>query len=75
MKSTKMPFNSKSNLICTDGCRINTSFNYDREELAANPDIKSNLNWLPNSTNVRLEEISKHSNKHDFYKFNFSSLK
>ena len=46
-----------------------------REELAANPDIKSNLNWLPNSTNVRLEEINKHSNKYNFYKFNFSSLK
>ena len=75
MKSTKIPLNSKSNLTCTDGGRVNISFNYDREELAANPDIKSNLNWLPNSTNVRLEEINKHSNKYNFYKFNFSSLK
>ena len=75
MKSTKIPFNSKSNLICTDGCRINIPFNYDREELVANPDIKSNLNWLPKSTNVRLGEIDKYSNKYNFYKFNFSILK
>ena len=46
-----------------------------REELAANPDIKSNLNWLPKSTNVGLEEINKYSNKYSFYKYNFSSLK
>jgi hypothetical protein len=75
MKSSKVPLYFKSNIICTDGSKINVSFNYNKEGSSITSDIKSNINWLPKSTNAKLTEINKFSNKFDLYKFNFGSLK
>ena len=65
---------SKSVLLCTDGSTLNVSFIYPREDIAFNPDLKSHLTWLPESTQIEVEGLSSRSTKLDHYNFNFTEL-
>ena len=74
MKNNKALLFSKSILICTDGSTLNIPFIYSREDIGLNPDIKSSMIWLPESTNLDLDELADRSTKFKKYKFNFESL-
>ena len=74
MKNNKALLFSKSILICTDGSTLNIPFIYPREDIGLNPDIKSSMIWLPESTNLDLDELADRSTKFKKYKFNFESL-
>ena len=75
MKNNKNPLKSTTTYVLTDGSTINASFVYNREEFFANPDIKSNLIWLPEDTESTLGALStERSSKFDQYGFDFESL-
>ena len=74
MKNSKTLLFSKSILICTDGSTLNIPYIYPREDIRLNPDIKSNMIWLPESINLDLDELGGRSTKFKKYKFNFESL-
>jgi hypothetical protein len=74
MKTNRFPIRSKSVLLCTDGSTLNVPFIYPREDIAFNPDLKSNLIWLPESTQVEIEGLNSRSSKLDHYSFNFNEV-
>jgi len=74
MKNSKTLLFSKSILICTDGSTLTIPFIYPREDIGLNPDIKSSMIWLPESTNFDLDELGNRSTKFEKFKFNFETL-
>jgi hypothetical protein len=74
MKRTNIPYYPRTNVICTDGSTININFPYSKSEFYFNPDIKSNVVWLPTAVDVELEGLSGKSKKFANYEFDFESL-
>ena len=74
MKKNKVPLYPKINLICTDGSTIQSNFLYSKDDSYINPDIRSNLTWLPENMDIELDGLSGRSSKYKKYEFNFESL-
>ena len=74
MKRTNIPYYSKAYAICTDGSTINIRFPYTKSDFYINPDIKSNMIWLPKTDDYQLEGLSTKSKKFENYEFDFESL-
>ena len=75
MKNNNNSFTSTTTYVLTDGSTLKLPFVHKRDDFFVNPDLKSNLAWLPTTTESSLgNTLEGRSGKFEKYTFNFESF-